>query len=98
VNGIKRLIFWTTIVLGAVAVIDQLKRPESERTWHGQVFGIVPYDFRPPSLRRFKDAWWNPDDPRIFTPRDFGIGWAVNVARVFEMLQARRYADGDDGA
>ena len=95
---IKRLLFLFTVVVTAAAIIEQLRRPAAERTWHGVVFGRVPYDFRPPSPRRFRDAWWNPDDPRLFTPRDFGVGWAINLYRAKELLAARSYADGDDGA
>lgn len=72
------------LVIGALAagaVADQLRRPPLERDWHGRVVG-VPYDFRPPSVQRFRQAWWNPTDRRLFTPRDVGIGWAVNFARV----------------
>jgi hypothetical protein len=95
-SSIKRLIFWFTAAVAAAAILDQLRRPEEERTWHGDVLGI-PYDFRMPSIRRFRDAYWNPDDPRVFTPRDFGVGWAINVPRLIEILKAKRYADGDDG-
>jgi hypothetical protein len=95
-GGIKRLVFWLTLVLAAAAVVDQLRRPPEERTWHGEVFGVVPYDFRPPSLRRFLSAWWNPDDPRVFTPRDFGVGWAVNLPRLVQVVTgpAKRNGDG----
>jgi hypothetical protein len=96
-KSLKRLVFWITIAIGAAAVVEQMRRPEGERTWHGDILG-VPYDFRPPSVRRLRDAWWNPDDPRLFTPRDFGVGWAVNLARLLEILKAQRYANGDDGA
>jgi hypothetical protein len=33
-------------LLGA-AVVQQLRLPRSERTWHGTVAGVVPYDLRP---------------------------------------------------
>jgi len=75
--------------LVAAAVAQELRKPASERTWHGRLAGFVPYDFRPPTLERFKDAWWNPDDPRIFTDRVFGVGWAVNVGRVVRLTQER---------
>lgn len=65
--------------LFAMALYDQLRRPAEERDWHGQVLGIVPYDFRVPTLARVRERWWNPDDERIFTPREFGIGWSINL-------------------
>jgi hypothetical protein len=43
----------------------------------------VPYDWRRPTLARLKQRWWNPSEPRLFTPRMLGWGWAINVARLF---------------
>ncbi len=79
---IKRLILFGTVICAGAAVLEQLQRPKEQRTWHGEAFGIVPYDFRTPSLERFKMRWWNPHDPRLFTPRDFGVGWAINFYRL----------------
>ena len=45
----------------------------------GKVLGI-PYDFRLPTLSRVKEKLWNEDDPRIFTPHLFGVGWSINYA------------------
>jgi hypothetical protein len=75
---IRQLVTWVTIALTVAAVLDQLRLPKAERTWHGRVFG-VPYDFRRPTLERFLNAWWNPNEARMFTPRDFGVGWAINL-------------------
>lgn len=83
---VKRVFFWASLIAGAAAVYDQMKRPAIDRSWHGTVFGVVPYDFRPPNPQRFMDAWWNPDDERLFTPRDFGIGWAINLHRAYRLL------------
>lgn len=94
---IKRLLFWVTVVVSIAAVFQELKRPPRERTWHGRVFG-VPYDFRLPSVGRMKDAWWDPDDPRLFPPRDFGVGWAINIPRLLQLLrgQGRPLRDDED--
>jgi hypothetical protein len=44
----------------------------------------VPYDWRRHGFRaRLKERWWNPSEPRLFTPRAFGWGYAVNLARLF---------------
>jgi Family of unknown function (DUF5808) len=75
----------TALVVAAVA--QELRKPSSERTWHGRLAGFIPYDFRPPTLERFRDAWWNPEDPRIFTDRAFGVGWAVNLGRVAKLTR-----------
>mgnify|MGYP003299810690 CR=1 FL=1 len=59
------------------------------RTAHRFHVGIaVPNHERPAHRRgwpkaRIKERWWNPNEPRLFTPRAFGWGYAVNLARVF---------------
>jgi hypothetical protein len=94
---IKRFVLLAIAAVSAAAVIQELSQPEEQRTWHGTVFGI-PYDFRSPSLQRLRDAMWNPDDPRLFTPRPFGVGWSVNLARLLQMLRETSEEDSDDGA
>jgi len=61
------------------AIYQELKKPAAERTWHGKVAGIVPYDFRVPDLQRIKDAYWNPDSDVLFTEKVIGVGWSVNL-------------------
>ncbi|MEA2444665.1 MAG: hypothetical protein QOJ12_1957 [Thermoleophilales bacterium] len=41
----------------------------------------VPYDWRP-MWARYKSRWWNPADRRLFTPRAFGWGYDINLARL----------------
>lgn len=48
----------------------------------GKFLGI-PYDWRRPTKARIKERWWNPDDPRLFTPKAVGWGYAINFARLF---------------
>lgn len=79
-----KLLVWG--LLGA-AVVQELKRPPEERTWHGTVGGVVPYDFRVPTAEKVRNAWWDPDGP-LFRPTAFGVGWAVNLAKVVQMLNA----------
>lgn len=76
-------------VVGLVvaAVVTELRKPEPERTWHGRVGGVVPYDFRPPTLERIRDAYWNPHSDELFSDRVFGVGWAVNLHRAKELLE-----------
>ena len=47
----------------------------------------VPYDFRFPTLRRMRERWWNPQDPRLFTPHVFGVGWSLNVHQLLVRLR-----------
>jgi hypothetical protein len=81
------------------AVATELSKPEPERTWEGRVFGFVPYDFRPPTWKRIREAYWNPNSDRLFSDRVFGVGWAVNLYRaktlmggVFDRLMGTREA------
>ena len=77
----------TLLVLAAAgAVYRELRLPPAERTWHGRLLGVVPYDFRIPTLSRLRDAYFNPDSDRIFSPEPIGVGWAVNVAAVLRRL------------
>jgi hypothetical protein len=93
-KGLKRLIFYASVAVSIAALLEQLRRPATERTWQGAIFG-VPYDFRAPSFQRFRDAWWNPEDPRLFTPRDFGVGWAINLPRLIDMTMRIPRENGD---
>jgi uncharacterized protein DUF5808 len=83
---INRLLRAAVLFLTLAAVAQELNKPEGERTWHGRIAG-VPYDFRFPTFQRFRDAYWNPNDPRIFTDRVVGIGWALNFAQLIPRLQ-----------
>jgi hypothetical protein len=42
----------------------------------------IPYDWRRPTVARLKSRWWNPAEPRLFTPKTFGWGYDINLARV----------------
>lgn len=79
---LRAAIFFLTLA----AVAQELNKPEGQRQWHGRIVG-VPYDFRFPTVKRFRDAYWNPDNPRLFTDRVIGIGWAVNFAQLLPRLQ-----------
>jgi hypothetical protein len=88
VDGLRKLIKWTAIFLAAVAIVEQLRRPSDERTWEGTVVGYVPYDFRMPTIERARSRWWNPDEPRLFVPQVFGVGWTINLARLVGLVRA----------
>jgi hypothetical protein len=76
------------------AIYQELKKPAEERTWHGKVAGIVPYDFRVPDLKRLKEAYWNPDSDVLFTEKVIGVGWSVNLPVAFRKLSeiAQQYS------
>jgi hypothetical protein len=96
---VRRLVRFAAFGLVVAAVATELSKPEPERTWEGRVAGLVPYDFRPPTWKRIRDAYWNPSSDRLFSDRVFGVGWAVNLHRaktlmggVFDRLMGTREA------
>jgi hypothetical protein len=94
---IIRLIQMTAITITIAAVCQELEKPKEERHWHGKL-GFIPYDFRLPTIERFKESYWNPDDIRIFTPEVLGIGWAINLYALLEKLRiiGESYASEED--
>ena len=73
--------------LVVAAVATELSKPAPERTWEGRVFGFVPYDFRPPTWQRIRDAYWNPHSDRLFSDRVFGVGWAINLHQAKALME-----------
>ncbi|APE37746.1 hypothetical protein BOX37_31690 [Nocardia mangyaensis] len=57
---------------------DDTRVPEPQGTLAG-----MPYDWRRPTWARVKARAWNPDDPRLFTPKAFGWGYDLNLYRLF---------------
>jgi hypothetical protein len=82
----RRFMMGISMGLIAAAVYRELQKPPEERTWHGQIAGFVPYDFRLPNAERVREAYWNPDEPCIFTDRVLGIGWAINLYSLLQVL------------
>lgn len=74
------------------AVVKELRTPAGERTWHGDLGGLVPYDLRPPTAERLRSRIWAPDDPRLIVPRAFGVGWTLNVGRLVRLARDHRSA------
>lgn len=72
-------------VVGIVAVVGELQKPADERTWHGKVADLIPYDFRVPTPARFRDTYWNPEGP-IVSSKLFGVGWALNLGAVKQRI------------
>jgi hypothetical protein len=84
---VRRLVRFAAFGLVVAAVATELSKPEPQRTWQGRVFGVVPYDFRPPTWQRIRDAYWNPSSERLFSDRVFGVGWAVNLYRAKTLME-----------
>ncbi len=87
-----RTLAWVALV---AALYQELKKQPEDRTWHGRVAGTVPYDFRVPTLEKFREAYWDPETDRVFSDRVIGVGWAVNVPVAVRRISAivSQYAD-----
>ncbi|MBI2324554.1 MAG: hypothetical protein HYY42_06200 [Chloroflexi bacterium] len=87
-----RTLAWVALI---AAVYQELKKPPAERTWHGKVGGLIPYDFRIPTVERVRSAYWDPTSNTVFTDRVVGVGWAVNIPALIRKLNeaSRQYAD-----
>ncbi len=81
-----RLIEAAVVTVTLAAVCQELEKPREQRHWHGKL-GFIPYDFRLPTIERFKESCWNPDDSRIFTPGIWGIGWVINFFTLLEKMR-----------
>src|ERR1700675_338790 len=86
-RGVRRLARFTVFGLVVAALATELTKPEAERTWEGRVFGVVPYDFRPPTWQRIREAYWNPNSDHLLSDRVFGVGWAINLHRAKALME-----------
>ncbi|MGD2103242.1 MAG: hypothetical protein PVG83_13505 [Acidimicrobiia bacterium] len=84
-------------IIGVVAVVQELRKPKDERTWNGAVAGVVPYDFRMPTVERVRDTYWNPDGP-ILSGKVFGVGWAPNFGVLAGMFGKESSAEETESA
>jgi hypothetical protein len=72
-------------LIGVIAIIQELRKPKDERTWHGKVADFVPYDFRMPTIGRVRSTYWDPEGP-IISGKVFGVGWAPNLGALTRMV------------
>jgi hypothetical protein len=83
VKGLRGLVTLVGVALLGAAVVREFRLPPDERTWHGLLFGRIPYDLRPPSVDRLTHSLWDPNNPRVLVPTAFGVGWSFNAAALF---------------
>jgi hypothetical protein len=76
-------------IIGVIAIVQELRKPSDERTWHGKVADFVPYDFRMPTIGRVQSTYWNPEGP-IVSGKVFGVGWAPNLGALTRMARSWR--------
>ncbi len=82
----RTLLRLAAFVTGAVALWKEFQAPPEERTWHGYVGGVIPYEYRMPTLARIRERLWDPDGPLI-GPQVFGVGWGINLGRLLKVLR-----------
>lgn len=75
-------------IIGVIAVVRELRKPPEERTWHGKVVGFVPYDFRRPTMERFRATYWNPDGS-VVSGKAWGVGWVPNFGAIKQLLRRK---------
>lgn len=64
--------------------------PAKKHTSGTGTFWGIPYDWRRPTRARYRSRLWNPDEPRLFTPRAFGWGYDLNFYRLLHPGQKTR--------
>ena len=89
----SRFIRGIAVAMVISALGRELSKPAGERTWQGKVWQVVPYDFRVPTWARVRKRMWAPDRPSLFSPQVFGVGWTVNVGRMYTMLTSAIRSD-----
>ena len=93
-RGIRQMLRLVGVGLLVAAVVKELRTPPGQRTWHGVVAGFVPYDLRVPTYARVQERMWAPDDPRLFAPQPFGVGWTLNIGRLVAWARRRLSGSG----
>jgi hypothetical protein len=88
-GGLKKLLTLVAIALTAAAVVKELRRPKAERTWHGKIASVVPYELRVPTLERARERLWDPDAEHVVGPRVFGVGWSVNMGKAVAVVRQK---------
>jgi hypothetical protein len=54
----------------------------------GRFWGI-PYNWSRPAREDVGKGVWDPDDRRIFTPKNYGWGYGINFAALLRRLRRR---------
>jgi hypothetical protein len=87
-SGFRRLWKLVVMILTGVAVVQELRKPEDQREWHGYLGGVVPYELRPPTPQRMRERLWDPEGALV-GPQVFGVGWGLNLGRVYALWKGR---------
>jgi hypothetical protein len=88
-GGLRGLAKLVGIALTIASIAQELRKPPRKRTWHGALFGRVPYDWRRPTAQRIRRAYWQPRSRHLVQPAAFGVGWSINMAAMLRPLARR---------
>ena len=86
IRKLVRLVMFGVVV---TAVVKEPRTPPAERAWHGVVAGFVPYDFRFPTIARFRERVWAPQGEHLISPQVFGVGWTMNAGRLVALVRQK---------
>ena len=78
-----------SVVGSLIALVKELRLPRDQRTWHGSLGGVVPYDLRRPTMQKARDRLWAPESRYLLSARVFGAGWTLNFGRLYELARRR---------
>ncbi|MDR1449136.1 MAG: DUF5808 domain-containing protein [Propionibacteriaceae bacterium] len=79
----------------AARLLDALSHETSADSARWRILG-VPVETRGPVNAEVRSRTWDPANPRLFTPRLFGIGWSVNLGAIAVRAGLIRPDDTDD--
>ena len=85
---LSRLVSMVALAMLISALGREFSKPAAERTGQGKVWQFVPYDFRMPTWERLQQRLWAPDKPGLLSPNVFGVGWTINLGRVYAVLRS----------
>jgi len=85
-RSVNHLFRFIGLAVAVAAVVKELRTPAEHRAGHGTVAGVIPYDFRRPTLDRAKQRLWNSEGPLV-SPQVFGVGWTLNLGALFARIR-----------
>jgi hypothetical protein len=65
----------------AAAVVEELRKPNEERTWEGRIAGLIPYDLRLVTRDGFREAMDRPEEARVVLGAKVDLPRAAKLAR-----------------
>ena len=83
----RRILSWQTMTISFT--VTAIVYARKTRQLEGTLFK-APYDFRMSIVQRLRDRFWNPKDPRLFTPSTLGGTERIPSDQVASIRQWQR--------